>query len=64
MMAKLVTAAPAASAPQPQPSTMYYVQTGAYSVKENADAQYYKVKAAGFDAIIKVREPYRVQVRD
>ena len=25
----------------------------AYSVKANADAQYHKVKAAGFDAIIK-----------
>jgi len=42
---------------------MYYVQTGAYSVKENADAQYYKVKAAGFDAIIKKSDNlYRVQV--
>ena len=55
------TAAPAPQ--QPQPGVMYYVQTGAYSVKENADAQYYKVKAAGFDAIIKKSENlYRVQV--
>ena len=35
------------------PGTLYYVQTGAYSVKANADAQYHKVKAKGFDAIIK-----------
>jgi carbon monoxide dehydrogenase subunit G len=64
MMAKLeATAAPAAPAPQPQPGVMYYVQTGAYSVKANADTQYYKVKAAGFDAIIKKSgNLYRVQV--
>lgn len=64
MMAKLeATAAPAAPAPQPQPGVMYYVQTGAYSNKANADAQYYKVKAAGFDAIIKkTGNLYRVQV--
>ena len=49
--------------PQPQPGVLYYVQTGAYSVKANADAQYHKVKAAGFDAIIKKSgNLYRVQV--
>lgn len=54
---------PAAPAPQPQSGIMYYVQTGAYSVKANADTQYYKVKAAGFDAIIKKSgNLYRVQV--
>jgi len=58
----------AASAPPPPsspstPGTLYYVQTGAYSVKANADAQYQKVKAKGFDAIIKQSgNLYRVQV--
>jgi len=53
----------AAGHPKPQPGVMYYVQTGAYSNKANADAQYYKVKAAGFDAIIKKSgNLYRVQV--
>lgn len=32
---------------------LYYVQTGAYSVKANAEAQLRKVKAAGFDAMLK-----------
>ena len=50
-------------APAPAPGTLYYVQTGAYSNKANADAQYHKVKAAGFDAIIKKSgNLYRVQV--
>jgi len=45
------------------PGKLYYVQTGAYSVKANADAQYHKVKAAGFDAIMKkAGNLYRVQV--
>lgn len=49
--------------PQPQASVLYYVQTGAYKVKANADAQYHKVKAAGFDTIIKKSgDLYRVQV--
>ncbi len=60
MMAKL-EATKAATAPEP--AVMYYVQTGAYSNKTNADAQYHKVKAAGFDAIIKQSgNLYRVQV--
>lgn len=43
--------------------TAYYVQTGAYSNKANADTQYYKVKAAGYDAIIKQSGGlFRVQV--
>ena len=50
------------SAP-PVATGLYYVQTGAYSVKANADAQYRKVKAAGFDALIKkAGNLYRVQV--
>lgn len=43
--------------------TVYYVQTGAFSNKVNADAQLAKVKAAGFDAIMKQSgNLYRVQV--
>lgn len=46
----------------PAPGVLYYVQTGAFSKKANADAQYHKVKAAGFDAIIKQSgNLYRVQ---
>ena len=54
----------ASSAPQPPATgTLYYVQTGAYSKKENADSQYHKVKAAGFEAIMKkAGSLYRVQV--
>ena len=40
----------------------YYVQTGAYKQKANADAQLKKVKAAGFDAILKQSgDFYKVQ---
>lgn len=43
--------------------TLYYVQTGAYKVRANADTQLAKVKAAGFDAILKQADGlYRVQV--
>ena len=35
-----------------QTGTLYKVQVGAYSKKENADAQLEKAKAAGFDAFI------------
>jgi hypothetical protein len=46
----------------PAQNVTYYVQTGAYTVKTNADAQLAKVKAAGFDAIIKqAGNLYRVQ---
>lgn len=34
-------------------STLYYVQSGAYSKKANADTQAAKLKAAGFEALIK-----------
>lgn len=64
MMAKLESTKAAPVTPTaPETSTLYYVQTGAYSIKANADAQYNKVKAAGFDALIKQSGGlYRVQV--
>ena len=43
--------------------TLYRVQVGAYSVKNNADVQLKKVKAAGFDTyMIKVGGLYKIQV--
>lgn len=49
--------------PGQTPGIIYYVQTGAYSNKANADAQIAKVKDAGFEAIIKkAGNLYRVQV--
>lgn len=58
---------PEQPAPQPKPEqpagTLYRVQVGAYSKKENADAQLAKVKAKGFDAFVtKVGDLYKVQV--
>ena len=55
------TEAPAAE------NRLYYVQIGAYAVKENAQAQAKKAKAAGFSSIIKTaalpqRTVYRVQI--
>lgn len=48
--------------PKPDGS-LFYVQTGAYKNKTNADTQYNKVRAAGFEAIIKqTGDLYRVQV--
>jgi len=56
---RLVTSA----APSTGSGTFYYVQTGAYKNKANADVQYNKVRAAGFEAIIKqTGDLYRVQV--
>jgi len=53
----------ASTAPSTDSGTLYYVQTGAFSNKANADAQLAKVKAAGFDAIMKqAANLYRVQV--
>ena len=53
----------ASTSPSTGSGTLYYVQTGAFSNKSNADAQLAKVKAAGFDAIIKQSgNLYRVQV--
>jgi hypothetical protein len=52
-----------APAPARPGGTLYYVQTGAYSNKSNADTQMAKVKAAGFEAIMKQSgNLYRVQV--
>lgn len=42
--------------------TLYHVQVGAYSKKENADNMLKKVKSAGFDAFVKHDTLYRVQV--
>lgn len=51
------------AAPSTGSGTLYYVQTGAYKNKTNADVQYNKVRAAGFEAIIKqTGDLYRVQV--
>ena len=47
----------------PMSDVLYRVQTGAYSVKANADAQLAKVKAAGFDTyMVQVDGLYKVQV--
>lgn len=47
----------------PKSAALYFVQTGSYSIKSNADAEYYKVKAAGFDVLMKqVGGSYKVQV--
>lgn len=55
--------APTAAEPVTPSETLYYVQTGAYKVRANADAQLAEVKAAGFDAILKQSgDLYRVQV--
>lgn len=46
-----------------KPEVFYYVQTGAYREKANADRQYHAVRAKGFDAIIKKSgDLYKVQV--
>lgn len=51
---------PAPSTPE---KTLYRVQTGAFSVKSNADALLAKVKAAGFETyMVKVNGLYKVQV--
>lgn len=43
-------------------SVLYYVQSGAYSQKANADAQAARLKAAGFEVLIKkVGNLYKVQ---
>lgn len=50
-------------APAQPGGTLYYVQTGAFGNKANADTQLAKVKAAGFEAIMKQSgNLYRVQV--
>lgn len=43
-------------------SALYYVQSGAFSKKANADAQAKKIKAAGFDVLVKKEgNLYKVQ---
>lgn len=52
-----------ATTPAASTKKLYRVQTGAYSVKENADKQFAKVKAAGFAAyMVKVNNLYKIQV--
>lgn len=47
----------------PTSDVLYRVQTGAYSVKANAEAQMMKLKAAGFDTyMVQVDGLYKVQV--
>lgn len=57
------TAAQPEPKPDPKPGTaFYYVQSGAFSVKANADAQAQKLKAKGFDVLVKkVGSLYKVQ---
>ncbi len=53
----------AGAAPSTGSGKLYYVQTGAFSNEVNADTQLVKVKAAGFEAIMKKSgNLYRVQV--
>lgn len=48
--------------PTPETNVLYRVQVGAYSKKENADAQLEKVKKAGFDTyMIQVDGLYKIQ---
>ena len=48
---------------QVNPGVLYRVQTGAFSVKKNADALLAKVKAAGFETyMVQVNGLYKVQV--
>lgn len=54
---------PQTPADQKPSGTLYRVQAGAYSKKENADAQLKKVKAAGFEAfMVKAGGLYKIQV--
>lgn len=50
-------------APTDKKETLYRVQVGAYSVKNNSEVQLKKVKAAGFDTcMVKVGGLYKIQV--
>lgn len=40
----------------------YYVQVGAFNSKESADVMVDKLKAAGFDAVIKTEEPIKQEI--
>lgn len=62
-LASKVTANLSGTIETTKPETLYRVQVGAYSVKENADKQLKKVKAAGFDTyMVKVGGLYKIQV--
>lgn len=62
-LANKVTANLAGTVEATNPETLYRVQVGAYSVKDNADKQLKKVKAAGFDTyMVKVGGLYKIQV--
>lgn len=46
-----------------EPETIYYVQTGAFRNKDYADAEYAKVKKAGFTPyMVKIGSLYKIQV--
>lgn len=61
-LAAKVTAKLGGTASNPS-STLYRVQTGAYTKKANADAQLEKVKAAGFDTyMVQAGGYYKIQV--
>lgn len=48
---------------KPLPAVLYRVQTGAYALKKNADAQLKKVKAAGFNTyMVKSGLLYKIQI--
>lgn len=50
-------------APEKPSVSLYRVQTGAFKVKDNADAMLTKVKAKGFDTyMVKVGDLYKIQV--
>lgn len=62
-LASKVTANLSRTAEVTKTETLYRVQVGAYSVKDNADKQLKKVKAAGFDTyMVKVGGLYKIQV--
>lgn len=62
-LAAKVTAELGGTTSTPSAGTLYRVQTGAFSVKANADAFLNKVKAAGFETyMVKVGNLYKVQV--
>lgn len=49
--------------PDPNPGTLFRVQTGAYKNRKNAENHMKKVQASGFDTyMVKVDELYKVQV--
>jgi mannose-6-phosphate isomerase class I len=59
----ICTADNTGTSPSTPEKTLYRVQTGAFSVKKNADALLAKVKAAGFETyMVKVNGLYKVQV--